>query len=161
VIERVMYGLMRLAARRGFGGAAAAGEASDADGVAQAKARARRTGIRGEMFAYWYLRRQGYVFIARNFMVSGVKGEIDLVGYDGDVLAFVEVKTRSEAAADAVLPEYMVNQEKQMHLRRMARRFLAERRLRNIVFRFDILAIESRANRPPAVRLHKGGFSAG
>jgi putative endonuclease len=157
----VMYELVRLAARRGFGGDAANGMAGADDGAAQTKARARRTGVRGETFAYWYLRRQGYVFIARNFMVPGVRGEIDLVGYDGEVLAFVEVKTRSEAATEAVLPENMVNRDKKMHLRRMAGRFLAERRLRNIIFRFDIVAIESKAGGPPIVRLHKGAFSAG
>jgi putative endonuclease len=156
-----MYALVRLAARRGFGGDGANVEAGAGDGAAQTKTRARHTGVRGETFAYWYLRRQGYIFIARNFMVPGVKGEIDLVGFDGEVLAFVEVKTRGEAAAAAVLPENMVNREKKMHLRRMAGRFLAERRLRNVVFRFDIVAIESKVGVPPVVRLHKGAFSAG
>ncbi len=52
----------------------------------------------GRRYAYWYLRRHGYVFVARNFTVPGVKGEIDLIGYDGPVLAFVEVKTRSTDA---------------------------------------------------------------
>ena len=41
----------------------------------------------------------GYMMIARNFTVPGVKGEIDLIGYDGAVLAFVEVKTRTSASA--------------------------------------------------------------
>jgi Uncharacterised protein family UPF0102 len=52
-------------------------------------------GVRGETFAYWYLRRHGYVIVCRNFRAPGVKGEIDLVGFDGPVLAFVEVKTRT------------------------------------------------------------------
>src|SRR6266851_7234976 len=49
----------------------------------QRKLAARRTGIRGETYAYWYLRRHGYVFVARNYTPRGVKGELDLVGYDG------------------------------------------------------------------------------
>ncbi len=47
------------------------------------RSKARRTGVRGETYAYWYLRRNGYVMIARNFTYRGMKGEIDLVGYDG------------------------------------------------------------------------------
>jgi len=35
------------------------------DFVAQRKHVARRTGIRGETYAYWYLRRHGYIFVAR------------------------------------------------------------------------------------------------
>ena len=67
--------------------------------VAFPKLQARRTGVRGETYAYWYLRRHGYVLVARNFTSPGMKGEIDMVGYDGPVLAFVEVKTRSATLA--------------------------------------------------------------
>ena len=35
-------------------------------------------GVRGETHAYWHLRRLGYIFIARNYAPSGVKGEIGL-----------------------------------------------------------------------------------
>ena len=48
--------------------------------------------MKGETFAYWYLRRNGYVMVARNYTAQPMKGEIDLVGWDGAVLAFVEVK---------------------------------------------------------------------
>jgi putative endonuclease len=55
----------------------------------------RQTGIRGETLAYWYLRRQGYTIVSRNYRARHTFGEIDLIGWDGDVLAFVEVKTRT------------------------------------------------------------------
>src|ERR1700735_1717543 len=58
------------------------------------KLAALRTGVRGETYAYWFLRRRGYILIARNYTLPGCKGEIDIVGYDGETLAFVEVKTR-------------------------------------------------------------------
>jgi Holliday junction resolvase-like predicted endonuclease len=51
-------------------------------------------GVRGETYAYRYLRRLGYIFIARNYMPAYEKGELNLVGYDGDTLAVVEVRTR-------------------------------------------------------------------
>ena len=61
--------------------------------VQAAAEQARLTGVRGETYAYWYLRRHGYILVARNYTLPGMKGEIDMVGYDGPMLAFVEVKT--------------------------------------------------------------------
>jgi putative endonuclease len=117
----------------------------------------RRTGIRGETYAYWFLRKHGYILVARNYQVPGLRGEIDLVGYDGPQLAFVEVKTRTGEKAE---PEQAVTPEKQRLLSRMAWRFLAERHLKNVPWRFDVVAIRSRPGRPPEVRLHKDAFAA-
>src|SRR5882724_5826367 len=88
----------------------------------QRKHAARRTGVRGETYAYWYLRRHGYVFVARNYMPNGVKGEIDLIGYDGETLAFVEVRTRTVREGISGLPELSVTPEKQHVVVRAARR---------------------------------------
>jgi putative endonuclease len=60
---------------------------------------------KGETYAYWYLRRNGYVFVARNYTPRGIKGELDLVGYDGKTLAFVEVRTRTVRDDMPALPE--------------------------------------------------------
>ncbi|MBI3662504.1 MAG: YraN family protein [Acidobacteria bacterium] len=150
LFARLIFGLVNFAARNGLA-------ASDAP---SAKLRARRTGIRGETFAYWYLRRHGYILVARNYTVPGLKGELDLVGYDGPVLAFVEVKTRAGESKDFGTPEDAVTPEKRHLLVRMARQFLAERRIRDAQCRFDVLAIESRPGRRPLVRLHKNAFSA-
>lgn len=127
------------------------------------KERARLTGIRGETYAYWYLRRQGYTLVARNFTFPGFKGEIDMVGYDGPVLAFVEVKTRSVSAKQGSRsglpsPEEAVDLEKRRNLQRIATQFLRIRRIHSIPHRFDVLAIETQMGKPPDVRLHKGAF---
>ncbi len=53
-----------------------------------------RTGSRGEEDAYFELRKLGYVMVARNFRSPRCHGEIDLIGWEGDVLCFIEVKTR-------------------------------------------------------------------
>jgi hypothetical protein len=89
VFARFMFAVVDFAARKGLVGA---NLASSAD--SSLKQQARRTGIRGETYAYCYLRRHGYVLVARNYASPGIKGELDMVGYDGPVLAFVEVKTR-------------------------------------------------------------------
>jgi putative endonuclease len=148
----MMFGLVTWAARKGL--------AEESVSAGEARQQARQTGVRGETYAYWYLRRHGYVMIARNFTVPGSKGEIDLVGYDGPVLAFIEVKTRTGASEDFGKPEDAVTPEKRRHVSRMARQFLAERHIGEATCRFDVLAIESRPGQRPVVRLHKGAFAA-
>ena len=163
VLARIMFGALNLAARRGF--ADPCDDSESGGSSTAAKLAARQRGVRGETFAYWYLRRHGYVMIARNFTVAGIKGEIDLAGYDGDVLAFVEVKLRSTQsnenpnAATPPLPEEAVGPAKRRDLIRIARQFLAHWRKHKGPFRFDILAIEARAGKPPIVRLHKDAFA--
>jgi putative endonuclease len=41
-----------------------------------------QTGRRGEEEAYFYLRRLGYIMVARNFRSARRKGEIDLIGWN-------------------------------------------------------------------------------
>ena len=126
-------------------------------GLARETDTGQSTGIHGETYAYWFLRKQGYVLVARNYQVPGLRGEIDLIGYDGSQLAFVEVKTRTGENAE---PEQAVTPEKQRVLARMARRFLADRHLNHVLWRFDVVAIRCLAGRPPDVRLHKDAFAA-
>jgi putative endonuclease len=159
ILARIMFGLVSFASRRGLRGASAdpptAGKKSAA---AQRKKRARVTGVRGETYAYWYLRRHGYIIIASNYAVPGWNGEIDLIGVDGSVLAFIEVKTRT-GNDEIGLPEDKVDAEKRRNVARMARRYLREFGRVRTPYRFDILAIESRSGQKPAVRLHKGAFT--
>jgi len=148
-----MFAVVDFAARKGLA------EAGTGDSTAaSAKQRARKTGVRGETYAYWYLRRHGYVLVARNYTSPGIKGEIDMIGYDGPVLAFVEVKTRSATERDQPKPEEAVNAEKRRYLARVARQFVRARRIESASCRFDVLAIETTSGARPEVRLHKGAF---
>ncbi len=49
--------------------------------------------------------------------------------------------------------------EKQHVVARTARRFPAERHVKDIPLRFDVLAIDNIHGGPPEVRLHKDAFS--
>jgi putative endonuclease len=149
MLPRLMFSILNFAASKGFA----------EDSADSAKQLARKAGVRGETYAYWYLRREGYIVIARNFTMPGIKGELDLVAYDGTVLAFVEVKTRAKAEPGQPTPEDAINLEKRRNLARMARQFIRARRLENTPWRFDVLAIETTVGQKPIVRLHKSAFS--
>ena len=169
IFSWMIFGVVRWASRKGLRGEReAVGEiepdrdTDDAEEFEDAmRMAARQEGIRGETYAYWYLRCAGYVFIARNFSPRGAKGEIDLIGYDGETLAFVEVRTRTVRDGElSGLPELSVTTDKQRLVVRTALRFLGERHVKECPCRFDVVAIDNHVGMPPEVRLHKDAFSA-
>jgi putative endonuclease len=114
-------------------------------------------GERGEEEAYFYLRRRGYIMVARNFRSSRRRGEIDLIGWEGDILCFVEVKTRTSHAVKPA--EAAVDEDKQRELIAVARDYL-RRVPGKPAIRFDVLSIylEKRA-RSPEITLFRNAFS--
>ncbi len=174
LFARMMFGIVNMRARRGLSSPdenelrsrSARADAVTEDEINLATNRAaRRTGVQGETFAYWYLRKNGYVIVSRNYMIPGMKGEIDLAGYDGKVLAFIEVKTRTSDADEIVkpgerkvLPEDAMNAGKRHSIVRMAQMFMTDWQLKDRNCRFDVLAIESQRGKFPVVRLHKDCF---
>jgi putative endonuclease len=113
------------------------------------------TGRRGEEKAYFYLRQQGYVIIARNYRSPRSRSELDLVGWDGGTLCFIEVKTRT--ARDMMPPEAAVDPEKQRDLNRVAREFL-RKMPGNPPQRFDIVSVYLIPGRPPEITIFKDAF---
>ena len=57
-------------------------------------------GERGELEALFFLRRQGYIVMARRWRAPELSGDLDLVAWEGDTLCFIEVKTRLPARPD-------------------------------------------------------------
>jgi putative endonuclease len=102
-----------------------------------------RTGRGGEENAYFYLRRRGYVMVARNFRSPRHHGEIDLIGWDKDVLCFIEVKTRT--TRDVKPAAAAVDRKKRHDIRVVIRDYL--RSLPEGAFpelpqwRFDVLTV--------------------
>jgi putative endonuclease len=123
------------------------------------KQESRRAGVRGETLAYWYLRRHKYRPVARNYTSPNVDGEIDFIGFDGSTLAFVEVKYRTGADPWKPRPEDAVDQAKRRNLLRIARNFLAFRKVDPLAARFDVLTIESRPASKPVFHFHKAAFA--
>ena len=110
-------------------------------------------GAAGELTAYRYLRRRGYKIVARNYRKRF--GEVDLIGWDGETLAFIEVKSRTNQARGR--PEEAVHRGKQRQICRVAREYRSQHRLHDINYRFDIVTIEGSAGQE-RVDLLKGAF---
>ena len=101
------------------------------------------TGLLGEREALFHLRAQGYTIVARRWKTAKLRGDVDLIGWDGEWLCFIEVKTRT--GRDPLAPaESAVDTDKQEMLRRMAGAYLRafpEKRRREIPVRFDIVSV--------------------
>jgi len=115
-----------------------------------------QTGRRGEELAYFYLRQMGYVIVARNYRSRRRPSEIDLVGWDGDILCFIEVKTRTTREVKPA--EAAVDVGKQRDLKGMAREYL-RRVAGSPSHRFDILSIYILDGADPEFTLFKNAFS--
>jgi putative endonuclease len=105
------------------------------------------TGRRGEEAAYFHLRKLGYTMVARNFRSPRCRGEIDLIGWDKDVLCFIEVKTRS--TRDVKTGEAAVDQHKRKEIAAVMRDYL--RRLpAQCQWRFDVISVyyDAKGGRP-------------
>ncbi len=116
-----------------------------------------RIGRRGERTARRFLRwRKGYRIVERNWRLPRF-GELDIVALDGQVLVFVEVKTRR---ADALaIPEDAITPDKQQRLRRLAQAFTTQYGLGHLPCRFDVVAVTVRSwPRPGRVMHYRDAF---
>jgi putative endonuclease len=99
-------------------------------------------GERGELEAMFYLRRQGYLIIERRWRTPDHNGDVDLIGWDGARLCFVEVKART--ARDRTPAALAVDGAKQRMLRKMGRSFLrtmGREEREKIMPRFDVVSV--------------------
>ena len=109
----------------------------------------------GEAAAARYLKRLGYVIVARGSHIR--RGEIDLIAVDGRTLVFVEVKTR--VSHDAGHPAEAVDREKQRRLTRLAMVYLKRHHLLENPARFDVIAITwPKTQRRPTIEHFKNAF---
>jgi putative endonuclease len=95
-----------------------------------------KIGIKGEQLAADFLLNKGYIIIFLNWR-SGKK-EVDVIAQKGDMLVFVEVKTRTGFGLQ--YPEEAVNKQKQQYLKSAAAAFSEQyRQYKNI--RYDIISV--------------------
>jgi putative endonuclease len=108
-LERTLHGLHWLERKRGRSGSVPAHLI---------------IGIEGEDAALFYLQRKGYTVVARRWSSGEVPGDVDLIAWDGPMLCFIEVKTRT--AHDLTPAETAVDEHKRNVLRRLARRYVRQ-----------------------------------
>ena len=111
-------------------------------------------GSYGERVAAAFVRRNGYRVLTRNY--QNERGEIDLVCRDGDVLAFVEVRSRSGDLFGR--PAESIDTRKEAALRGTAGYYLRLLRRDDIVHRFDAVEVRLKVGKPPECTLLKNIF---
>jgi len=113
----------------------------------------KETGVLGEDLATEFLRARGYEILERNWR-PGRWGEIDVIAREGDVLVFVEVRTRSGAAR--VSPQESIDSHKLRVLRRTAQLYSKLHPEYSSALRIDLVAINlPETATPPRVALFK------
>ena len=116
--------------------------------------RSHQLGKEGEAFAAEFLTAHGYVILKANYRTK--VGEIDVVAKEGEVICFIEVKTRQDDGWDAF---EAVNKRKQYKIRRVAQQFLInEFKTEDVSARFDVLGIRSQADGILEAELLKDAF---
>ncbi len=95
-------------------------------------------GILGEKYAQEYLKKRGYGILDANYRV-GRLGEIDLIAYVHDGIAFIEVKTRTGYIYGT--PAEAISSKKQKTIRQVAACFLKAKGKEDMPVRFDVLEV--------------------
>lgn len=106
------------------------------------KFRSKHTGDYGELKAANFLKKEaGFRIVAQNWRSpQDRRDELDIVAFDGEVLVFVEVKTRAKEAK--VPGYYAVDQRKKRVTQRAARAYIGRLRKKPRTVRFDIVEVE-------------------
>ena len=95
------------------------------------------TGKQGEALAVEFLEKNGYRVLENNFRCR--YGELDIVAIDGEIIAFVEVKTKTNNRFGP--PKLAVDLRKQRQLSKTAMMYLTQKRLNDCPARFDVVGI--------------------
>ena len=133
------------------------------ENIEPTKEQSSQLGSFGETAAAEFLRIRGYRIAALNFRTvigrnrKGVAltGEIDIVAIKGDLICFVEVKSRSGNAA----PESAVTLRKQRQITRTARAYQRIFDISNKKSRFDVITVVAKKRGAPLVRHLKNFWS--
>ena len=114
------------------------------------------TGRRGEDLAHRFLRRRGFIVVARNYRLAAGDAESDLIAWEGESLVFVEVKTRESGEYGS--PERAIGEEKRAHMVRVAREYTRKTGTPWERVRFDIVTVLLTV--PPRLALIRSAITA-
>jgi putative endonuclease len=109
----------------------------------------------GEELALKEIERAGYRRVCSNFRCS--VGEIDLIAMDGDVLVFLEIKTRKGSRVSEA--KEAVNHRKQRQITKVALTYMKANKCMETKARFDVVAI-GMGEKGPEIEIIKNAFDA-
>lgn len=117
------------------------------------------TGNDGEEAAVRHLERLGYSVIDTNVrpFPDMRRGELDIVAWHGEILCFIEVKTRNSRKFDAT---DAITITKRRQLTKLAVAYMNRHKLTSNICRFDVICIYNNAfnKSTPTVELLTGAF---
>jgi putative endonuclease len=114
----------------------------------------RALGAAGEDTAAAWYEAAGYRVLDRNWRCR--EGELDLVVERPGVVVFCEVKTRRGTGFGEGFEA--VTRDKQLRIRRLATRWLAEHRGARRALRFDVVSVRAIPGQPAAVDVFEAAF---
>ena len=101
----------------------------------------RLVGNSGEQAVEKWLALNNFTILARNYCIR--YGEVDLIAQCGEVIAFIEVKTRKTEYFPTSL---VVNKSKQLKIIKAAKHFVLQNQIRDKVLRFDVATVLLKSN---------------
>ena len=111
-------------------------------------------GKAGEEIALKFLKEKGFEIIEQNYRYG--HGEIDIIAKDGEIIVFIEVKTRKNLEFGP--PEMSVTKNKQRQIRKIAGAYLLEKNIKDVDCRLDVVAILLNKNLPPEINHIENAF---
>ena len=106
--------------------------------ILKVKTEKRKIGNLGEKIAAKFLKKSGYKILERNFVADG--NEIDIIASKGELIAFVEVKSRSFKENVQLSPAAAVTPEKQRKIIKTAK-YYAAYNAREKILRLDVIEV--------------------
>lgn len=110
-------------------------------------------GQKGERLAVDFLKKKGYLILETNWRFS--RAEIDVIAKDGNILVFIEVKTRSDDAFGQ--PEEFVSSKKERLIMDAASVYMEEIG-HDWEIRFDIIAILYKSDKDIQIKHFEDAF---
>ncbi len=117
---------------------------------------AKEIGYLGEKAVCRFLEKHEYEIVKRNFTIRG--GEIDIIASKGEMLAFVEVKTRHSGAMTS--GEEAITAAKKKSLIRTAEEYIRKFGCENMKFRFDVAVVSCDDRKLTGIRYYTNAFDA-
>ena len=114
-------------------------------------------GERGENIAAALVRQNGFKILQKNYKCK--IGEIDLIAEKAERIHFIEVKTRSGSEFGS--PAEAVDRKKQEKLFKLAAWYLKEKKLKEPLLSFDIIAVTWKKREAPEARWIMNAFEKG